>query len=68
MPGYRLDGLKAARESAGHSITRLAQLSNTSDQTIQKLEVGGACAPREAQQIADALASTIQDLGGSYLT
>lgn len=55
MPGFRLDTLKARRVALGLSITRLAQLSNTSDLLIQQLENGGNCDPEERVRIGAAL-------------
>jgi predicted transcriptional regulator len=57
----RLDNLKAQREAAGHSITRLATLANVSDLTITTLEHigvaghGGTCTHDVADRLCDAL-------------
>jgi predicted transcriptional regulator len=41
--GHRLPTLKARRLAAGYSVTRLAQIANVSDLTINQLENGGNC-------------------------
>jgi hypothetical protein len=57
----RLDNLQAQRVAAGHSVSRLASLSNTSDLTIIRLEtkggngLGGTCTNTEADRICTAL-------------
>ena len=68
MP-VRLDSLRSQRLAAGHSITRLASLSNTSDLIINTLEntgtngKGGTTDEYIAQRIADALGVSLATLG-----
>ncbi len=57
--GHRLDSLKTRRIAGGLSITRLAQLSTTSDLTIKRAEAGEAIGPEEAARILTALAPPI---------
>jgi hypothetical protein len=68
----RLDNLRTERIAAGLSVTRLAQLSNTSDLLINTLEaltlasgprIAGCCTPDEAARIANALSVTLVTLG-----
>jgi len=57
----RVDNLTAQRVAAGFSITRLAQLSNTTDLVIRRLEdigtngTGGSCSREVADRICHAL-------------
>lgn len=59
MPGFRMDTLKARRLLGGLTITRLAQLANVSDQTINQLENGGNCTDVVADRIVNALAPPV---------
>jgi transcriptional regulator with XRE-family HTH domain len=63
----RADNLAAQRLLAGHSISRLAELANVSDWTIEKLENGGSDDQAVIQRIADALGVTATTLGQSDL-
>jgi hypothetical protein len=62
-----LDSLRAQRIAAGYvndaGITRLAQLSNTSDAVIKNLEDGGAQNGDVVKRIADALGVSLATLG-----
>ena len=58
-----LDNLKTERESAGHSIHRLAALANVGSQTIITLENGGTADEHVVTRIADALGVTLETLG-----
>lgn len=58
MPGDRLDTLRARRLAAGHGISRLAFLSNTSDLIIKQLEDGGVCQAHVTDRIVNALVPT----------
>jgi hypothetical protein len=57
----RLDNLRAQRVAAGHLVSRLAALSNTSDLLINVLETihangkGGTCTHVEADRLCAAL-------------
>ena len=65
----RLDNLKAQREAAGYSITRLAQLATVSDATITIVEnvgvagYGGTCTFAIADRLCTALAITRETAG-----
>lgn len=59
----KLNSLTTQRQSAGLSIEALARKSVTSDAIIGRLESGGECTNREAQQIADALGVSLATLG-----
>ncbi len=63
MSSVRLDTLKTERAAAGVSVTELARRANSSDATVQRLEVGGVCEKWEAQRIADALEVSFEQLG-----
>ena len=64
----RLDSLKTQRLAAGYSVTRLAQLSATSDRLIVTLEAGGSCTEMDASKLADALGVTTTTLGRAPLS
>ena len=55
MIGFRFDTLKARRILGGLTVTRLAQLANVSDQTINQIENGGNVMEPEASRIITAL-------------
>jgi len=63
--GVRLDNLRTLRLAAGHSVSRLAFLSNTSDAIINTLEspgktslgLAGTTTPLIADRLIAALAS-----------
>jgi DNA-binding XRE family transcriptional regulator len=57
--GDRLPTLAARRIAAGLTVTRLAQLTNTSDLTIRQLENGGNCDPDVTQRIINALGPSV---------
>jgi DNA-binding XRE family transcriptional regulator len=57
--GHRHPSLKARRELAGLSITRLAQMANVSDLTIIQLENGGNCDPDVTTRILNALGPSV---------
>jgi DNA-binding XRE family transcriptional regulator len=57
--GHRHPTLKARRELAGLTITRLAQLTNCSDRTITQLEQGGNCDPDVTARLFAALGPSV---------
>jgi predicted transcriptional regulator len=63
----KLTALRAERVSAGHSVTRLAQLATVSDWTVTQLEAGGSCTEPVGVRLADALGVTLVTLGRSPL-
>jgi DNA-binding XRE family transcriptional regulator len=57
--GHRHPTLKARRELAGLSISRLASLTNVSDLTIIQLENGGNCDPYVTARILNVLGPSV---------